>query len=76
MPVDLEFPIKFNYKLTYPDNVCFTHNLGEVVTVSDPIRDYLEDYGVVELSNGGYTLQKISDCKVDEKEILEILQEN
>jgi len=87
VPVDLEFPHKFTYKLTYPDNVYFTPKLGEAVTVTDPIRDILEDYVVVALSNGGYALKrandckmyearKVSDCKVDEKEILEILQEN
>lgn len=76
MPVDLEFPIKFTYKLTYPDNVCFTHNLGEMITVKDPTRDIMSGYTVIEISNGGYALKRVSDCKVDEKEILEILQEN
>ena len=76
MPVNLEFPNKFAYKLTYPDNVYFTPKLDDVFQVTDLTRDILEDYTVIELSNGGYTLQRVSDCKVDEKEILEILQEN
>lgn len=77
MPVDLKFtnrdmPVKF----TYPDNVTFGPKLGDVIQVIDPTKSFLSDYIVVRLSNDGYTLQMVSDCKVDEKEILEILQEN
>ena len=72
MPVDLSFPIKF----TYPDNVYFGPKVGDMIQVTDPARNITDDYIVVKLSNDGYTLQAVSDCKVDEKEILEILQEN
>jgi len=77
VPVNLKFPnIDMPVKLTYPDNIYFAPQLGNTVHVIDSARNLLGDYVVAELSNGGYTLRKVSDCKVDEKEILEILQEN
>ena len=74
-------------KLTYPDNIYFAPQLGNTVHVIDSARNLLGDYVVAELSNGGYALKRgsdckggeklmINDCKGDEKEILEILQEN